>query len=124
MIITTCVAAVDWKLTNFNIFRIEGTRKDADKGLYVTVSDLVQIDGAVIAGVLVFLTFGTSIQIVYQGIHLETILVAVTTACIVIPFALSAMRVATKGLDDTGIKLTNAGFIYLIVSVILLAFLL
>jgi hypothetical protein len=85
----------------------------------LSVSDIMQVDGTVIVGVLILLTLSSSAT---GGFHRTTAIVGVVTSSIVYPFALSAIRVVTKGSIDGGIKLTIAGFVYLMVAVVVLSF--
>jgi hypothetical protein len=116
-IITTIVVLLIPRFTNFRMFR------QLKEGV-ITAGDLLTVDGAVIAGVLILLTIqhtATSAQFTSGTIPISwSLLTGVTTASIIIPFGLSAIRTATHGLERRGIQLVNIGFIYLIVSVILL----
>jgi putative exporter of polyketide antibiotics len=93
---------------------------------HIKVTDLYQINATVIIGVLIFLTLGGSSNVTPSSgmTKPSSLLVGVMTASIVFPFALSVIRVAIKNSVDFGIKLTIAGFVYLMVTVILLAFIL
>jgi hypothetical protein len=77
------------------------------------VTDVIQIDATVIAGVLIFLTIGT---------EFNKLALTYMTASIVYPFAISAIRAITKGSAESGIKLMMAGFVYLMVAIILISF--
>ena len=81
----------------------------------LSVTDILQIDATVIAGVLIFLTIG--------GTEINPLSAfAYMTASIVYPFAISAIRVIVKGSAEFGIKFMIAGFVYLMVAVILISF--
>jgi hypothetical protein len=112
LIITTIVIIVISRFTDLDIF------KHLKEG--ITAGDLLAMDGAVIAGVLILLTIQHASTQVTSGTINKTLLTGVTTASIIIPFSLSAIRTATHGLERRGIQLINTGFIYLIVAVILL----
>jgi hypothetical protein len=76
------------------------------------VSEIIQIDATVIAGVLIFLTIGS---------EFNRITLTLLTGSIVYPFAISALRVITKGSSESGIRLMLSGFIYLMVSIVLIS---
>jgi hypothetical protein len=81
----------------------------------LSVTDILQIDATVIAGVLIFLTIG--------GTEIGRLSAfAYMTASIVYPFAISAIRVIVKGTAESGIKFMIAGFVYLMAAVILISF--
>lgn len=84
----------------------------------IEIQDLLSIDGSVIVGVLVFLTLGTLGS--NQGIAFT--LTAILTSTIVFPFALSAITTLLGRPIETSIKLTIPGFIYLMVSIVLVAY--
>jgi hypothetical protein len=81
-------------------------------------SDIVQINATVIAGVLIFLTiWNLFIQHEIRGYSLMLL-----TATIIYPFAISSIRTISKGSLELGVKMMIAGFIYLMVAVVLLPF--
>jgi hypothetical protein len=83
------------------------------------VQDLLTVDASVIAGVLIFLTVGASG--VFTGRFIQQ--VGILTASIVFPFAIAAIATLIKGrVEEYGIKFMIIGFIYLMASVILIAF--
>jgi hypothetical protein len=84
----------------------------------IGIQDLLSIDGSVIVGVLIFLTLGTLGS--NQGIVFT--LTAILTATIVFPFALSAVTTLLGRPIETGVKLTIPGFVYLMVSIVLVAY--
>jgi hypothetical protein len=84
----------------------------------IGIDDLLSIDGSVIVGVLVFLTLGTLGS--NQGMAFT--LTAILTSTIVFPFALSAIATLLGRPIETSIKLTIPGFIYLMVSIVLVAY--
>jgi hypothetical protein len=102
------------------IFKAVDIRKSSIL-MNLTVGDVIQVDGTVIVGVLILLTLSSN-QFTSGGLHRTSLVVGVVTASIVYPFALSVIRMATKGTLDHGIKLTIAGFVYLMVAVMILSF--
>lgn len=97
-----------------------------DKNMYLTqwirVKDILTVDASVIAGVLIFLTVGSSE--VFSGRSERVIQqVGILTASIVFPFAIAAVYTLIKGkIEQTGIKFMVSGFVYLMASVIIIAF--
>jgi hypothetical protein len=82
-------------------------------------SKILAVDASVIAGFLIFLTIGASDF--FEGKIIQQ--VEILTASIVFPFAIAAIRTLMKGnVEEYGIKFMIAGFIYLMTSVILIAF--
>jgi hypothetical protein len=84
----------------------------------LSMTDIITIDASVIVGVLFFLTLGGSE--VSSG---SNIYMGILTASIVYPFALSAIRAVVKGAAEYGIRFMLSGFIYLMISIGLIAFL-
>ena len=84
----------------------------------LSMTDVITIDASVIVGVLFFLTLGGSE--VSSGNNLY---MGILTASIVYPFALSAIRAVIKGAAIYGVRLMLSGFIYLMISIGLIAFL-
>ncbi len=84
----------------------------------IGIQDLLSIDGSVIVGVLVFLSLGTLSS--NQGVGFT--LTAILTSTIVFPFALSAITTLLGRSIETGVKFTIPGFVYLMVSIILVAY--
>jgi hypothetical protein len=84
----------------------------------LSMTDIITIDASVIVGVLFFLTLGGSE--VSSG---SNIYMGILTASIVYPFALSAIRAVVKGAAEYGIRFMVSGFIYLMISIGLIAFL-
>jgi hypothetical protein len=84
----------------------------------IGIQDLLTIDGSVIVGVLILLTLNTA-----EGTLKEaSTLIAILTTTIIIPFALSALITLIKGSVEIGIKLAIPGFIYLMVSIVIVAY--
>lgn len=95
--------------------RITKTKYNPD---WIRVKDILTVDASVIAGVLIFLTVGASD--VFSG-NIQQ--VGILTASIVFPFAIAAIRTLIKGeIEEHGIKFMVSGFIYLMTSVVLIAF--
>ncbi len=90
----------------------------ADRGKVETTTiskgEIIALDGTVIAGILVFLTVSEGFEISEQT---EITLI---TANIVVPFAISVV-VAVRNYDKFAIRLMIAGFINLMICVILIA---
>jgi hypothetical protein len=85
----------------------------------IRVKDVITVDASVIAGVLIFLTVASSEF--FQGRVIQQ--VGILTASIVFPFAIAAIRTLAKGtVEAYGIKLMISGFIYLMTSIVLIAF--
>jgi hypothetical protein len=85
----------------------------------IRVKDLLTVDASVIAGVLIFLTVGSAE--LFSGLIQRA---GVLTASIVFPFAIATIRTLIKGeVEAYAVKFTVAGFIYLMTSVIIIAFL-
>lgn len=84
----------------------------------LSIEHLLTVDASVIAGVLIFFTISS------VGIFSGTIQrVGILTASIVFPFSLAAIRTLLKGeVEPYGVKLTVAGFVYLMCSVIMIGF--
>ncbi len=76
---------------------------------------IIGIDAAIIAGVLIFLTISEGF------VQEEQTQITVITASIVFPFALSAIFAVWNKYEDLSSRMTIAGFVNLMVSVILLA---
>jgi len=86
---------------------------------WIRVKDMLTVDASVIAGVLIFLTIGASE--VFSGEAIQQ--VGILTASIVFPFAIAAIITIIKGhVEIFGTKLMIAGFVYLMTSVVLVAF--
>lgn len=84
----------------------------------ITISDLLTLNGSIIAGVLIFLTLGGT-----GFIEMERFWqIGILTASIVYPFALSAIITLTTGSIEKGIKFIIPGFVYLMVSIVLIVF--
>jgi DNA-binding beta-propeller fold protein YncE len=77
-------------------------------------SDIITIDASVIVGVLIFITFTQGFDIAEQT------QITMITANIVFPFAISAV-VAVRNYDEFATRLMIAGFINLMISIILIA---
>jgi hypothetical protein len=84
----------------------------------ITIAELLSIDGSIIVGVLIFLTLGPGESA--QGN--EFYQTAILTSTIVFPFAISALVTLTKGSVELGIKFAIPGFIYLMVSIVMIAY--
>jgi hypothetical protein len=96
--------------------RIDKSKSDFG---WIKVKDILTVDASVIAGVLVFLTIGASE--VFSGNAIQQ--VGILTASIVFPFAIAAIRTLISGhIEKQGIKFMTMGFAYLMISVILVAF--
>ena len=95
--------------------RIDQSHLDA-----IRVKDILTVDASVIAGVLIFLTVGSTFGANSKLVSFQQ--VGVLTATIVIPFAIAAIRTLIKGtVEEYGIKFMVAGFVYLMTSVILIS---
>jgi hypothetical protein len=106
----------------------------AISSLQIGHRDILAINASVIAGVLIFLTIGGSTF--YGGSTLppaDTLTpedsnrqnltnIGILTASIVWPFAISAIVTLLTGKAESGVKWTIPGFVYLMVSVILISF--
>ena len=118
--------------------------KDSSSLISLTSGELIAIDVSVIVGVLIFLTIGgVELSPSELDMHDDSSLtptqehsreddqdnnrinltVGLLTASIVYPFAISAIRVLVKGSAEYGIKFMVLGFAYLMVSLVILAFL-
>jgi hypothetical protein len=97
--------------------RIINTKTSVFSNLSIT--DVITIDASVIVGVLFFLTLGGG----ELSSGTDRLYIGVLTASIVYPFAISAIRVVVKGSPESGIRFMIAGFIYLMISIALIAFL-
>jgi hypothetical protein len=90
--------------------------KSPDLSKSFSIESIVALDASVIVGVLIFLTIG--------GPNLSSqqnqIVLGILTASIIYPFALSIIRVILKESSTYGINLTIGGFIYLMISIILI----
>ena len=82
-------------------------------------TDIVQINATVIAGVLIVLTIGNLLQ-THKDVALTLL-----TASIIYPFAISSIGTLQVGKVSPrlGLNMMIAGFIYLMVAVVLLPFL-
>lgn len=76
-------------------------------------SDILQINATVIAGVLIFLTIG----------HIFSTYQTLLTTTIIFPFAISSIRIISRGIEEKGVSMAIDGFIYLMASVVVLSFL-
>jgi YVTN family beta-propeller protein len=82
----------------------------------ISKSDIITIDASVIVGVLIFITFSST-----EGFEIaEQTQITMITANIVFPFAISAV-VAVRNYDPFATRLMIAGFINLMISIILIA---
>jgi hypothetical protein len=96
--------------------RIQNKNYDPER---IRVRDIITVDASVIAGVLIFLTVGSAE--VFSGRAIQQ--VGILTASIVFPFAIASIITLIKGnVEAYGIKFMISGFVYLMVSVILIAF--
>lgn len=85
----------------------------------IKVKDVLTVDASVIDGVLIFLTVGA--PDIFEGKIIQQ--VGILPASTVFPFAIAAIRTLAMGnVEEYGIKFMLAGFIYLMTSVILIAF--
>lgn len=82
----------------------------------IRIKDLLTTNGSIIAGVLIFLTIGGTIQ------KEKFWQIGILTASIVYPFALSAIITMATGSIQKGIRYTIPGFVYLMVSIVLIVF--
>jgi hypothetical protein len=118
--------------------------KNSSSLVSLTSGELIAIDVSVIVGVLIFLTIG-GVELSPSDLELShdttlgasqeyskdndqdgnriNLTVGLLTASIVYPFAISAIRVLVKGSAEYGIKFMVLGFAYLMVSLVILAFL-
>lgn len=118
--------------------------KNSSSLISLTSGELIAIDVSVIVGVLIFLTIGgvelnpSDLEIAHdttlgtsqeyskdndQDSNRINLTVGLLTASIVYPFAISTIRVLVKGSAEYGIKFMVLGFAYLMVSLVILAFL-
>ena len=117
--------------------------KPFPKILDLNVGKVLEIDAAVIVGVLIFLTIGSTGLSAFTGLtsnnnndglssgqnHLGdnkdniNLTVGLLTASIVYPFAISAIRVITTGSAEKGVRFMTIGFIYLMASIVIITFL-
>lgn len=86
----------------------------------LSIKDILAINASVVVGVLIFLTVGGT-ELFGAG---SLVNVSILTATIVYPFAISAILTLITGDPVYGIKFTIPGFVFLMVSVVLIAFLL
>jgi hypothetical protein len=98
--------------------RIINTKTSVFSNLSIT--DIITIDASVIVGVLFFLTLGG--EELSSGAT-DRLYIGILTASIVYPFAISAVRVVVKGSPEYGMRFMISGFIYLMISIALIAFL-
>jgi hypothetical protein len=84
------------------------------------IKDILTVNASVVAGVLIFLTVGGT-ELFGTGALIN---ISILTASIVYPFAISAILTLITGDPVYGIKFTIPGFVFLMVSVVLIAFLL
>lgn len=84
----------------------------------ISISDLLTLNGSIIAGVLIFLTLGGTGFIEMERFRK----IGILTASIVYPFALSAIVTLTTGSIEKGVKFIIPGFVYLMVSIVLIVF--
>jgi hypothetical protein len=82
--------------------------------------DILAVNASVVAGVLIFLTVGGT-ELFGAGALVN---ISILTASIVYPFAISAILILITGDPIYGIKFTIPGFVFLMVSIVLIAFLL
>jgi YVTN family beta-propeller protein len=80
----------------------------------ISKADIITVDATVIIGVLIFISFSEGFEISEQT------QISIITANIVFPFAISAV-LAVRNYDKFAIRLMIAGFINLMISVILIA---
>jgi hypothetical protein len=85
----------------------------------LSTKDILAINASVVVGVLIFLSIGAS-SLLGSGALIN---VSILTASIVYPFAISAILTLVTGDHVYGIKFTIPGFVFLMVSVVLIAFL-
>jgi hypothetical protein len=117
--------------------------RPVSKMLDLSVGKVLEIDAAVIVGVLIFLTIGNTGLISLVGLTISNnnvefssgqnqtssnknninLTVGLLTASIVYPFALSAIRVITTGSAEKGVRFMTIGFIYLMASIVIITFL-
>jgi hypothetical protein len=86
----------------------------------VSTKDILAVNASVVAGVLIFLTVGGT-GLFGSGALIN---ISILTASIVYPFAISAILTLITNDPVYGIKFTIPGFVFLMVSVVLIAFLL
>jgi hypothetical protein len=83
-------------------------------------TEIIALNAATITGVLFFMTLAKDIH--SQNTNTFT-LISLMTASIVYPFAISIIRVLTKGIvEGKALQLTVIGFIYLMITIIIIAF--
>lgn len=86
----------------------------------LSTKDMLAVNASVVAGVLIFLTVGGT-ELFGSG---AVINISILTASIVYPFAISAILTLITGDPVYGMKFTIPGFVFLMVSVVLIAFVL
>jgi DNA-binding beta-propeller fold protein YncE len=94
------------------IRKVSGTAK-VDTTI-ISKGDIITVDATVIIGVLIFISFSEGFEISEQT------QISIITANIVFPFAISAV-LAVRNYDKFAIRLMIAGFINLMISVVLIA---
>ena len=106
--------------TAFAIWLSKRIDKNEYNSEWIRVKDILTVDASVIAGVLIFLTVASSEKLFSPEVILR---VGIMTASIVFPFAIAAVITLIKGnIEHIGIKFMISGFVYLMTSVILIAF--
>ena len=100
-------------------FRVNVDEKVIGNLKKIKFEGLLATNSGVIAGVLVFLTVGSS-DTFFKVEGFQRI--AILTSTIVIPFSLSAIAIMLRHSLQSGIKLMTIGFVYLMVSVLIIAF--
>ena len=137
--LTAFIPLIITSIVGLVLFRVIG--KESTLLASLTSGEVIAIDVSVIVGVLIFLTIGqVELSPSNEDMHLDSSLtttelsqeiqddyginltVGLLTASIVYPFAISAIRVLIKGSAEYGIKFMIIGFAYLMVSLVIIAF--
>jgi hypothetical protein len=100
-------------------FRIEIKQNVINNITKNKTEGLLVVNSGLIAGVLVFLTIGSS-DAFFNSEGFQRI--AILTSTIVIPFSISAIVILVKNALAIGIKFMTIGFVYLMVSVLIIGF--
>jgi hypothetical protein len=110
-IIDKFIKAPSTKKEEYYPLKADTTKKEE---INLSKVEVLTIDASVIVGVLIFLTLSEGFEIYEQT------QITIVTANIIFPFAISAV-LAVRNSDKFAIRLMVAGFINLMISVILIA---
>jgi YVTN family beta-propeller protein len=123
IVLFAVVLAASIPALSTKIRKVSGTRKvktviiskaENEETPIISKADIITVDATVIIGVLIFISFSEGFEISEQT------QISIITANIVFPFAISAV-LAVRNHDKYAIRLMIAGFINLMISVILIA---